>query len=79
MKKIKKINKDKILRGIWIVLFTIMIVLIFNVSPRITEAIQNAAKYIAEVESNFITRIVELILSVSLVGAVALSKKESEK
>ena len=75
MKKIKneKVNNlgKKIGKYIKIGLFISMLIFIFIVSPRITQVIQDGAKFIYEVDSNYITRIVELILSVSLVMTVA--------
>lgn len=71
MKKIKNEKITKIGKYLGIGLFILMLILIFNVSPRITQVIQNGAKYISEMDDNFITRIVELILSVSLVMSVA--------
>ena len=80
MKKIKKIDinkekKDKIIKSILIAIFCITLLLIHLVSPKITEAIQNMAKYIAEIDSNYITRIVELILGASIALSVVINKK----
>ena len=77
MKKLK-LNIKKISKFIGIILFLAMLILIYIVSPRITAVIQDMAKYIYEVDSNYITRVVELILSVSLVLSI-VAKKESTK
>lgn len=69
-------RKKKIIKTITTILFIGLIILIYLVSPKITEIIQNCAKYIAEVDSNYITRIVELILAISLIGTTVLTKKK---
>lgn len=48
---------------------------IYLLSPRITENIQLMAKYLYEMESTYITRVVELILSVTGVIAYFLGKE----
>lgn len=58
--------KNKILKYIKIILFITMIVLIYLVSPKITISIQNTAKFIYELEETYITRIVELLLTVTI-------------
>ncbi|MBR3697557.1 MAG: hypothetical protein IKM97_04795 [Clostridia bacterium] len=68
--------KGKVLKYIGIVLFVTMMVLIYLVSPKITAEIQNIAKFIYEIDSNYITRIVELILAVSLILTVFMTKKK---
>lgn len=74
MKKIK-LNIKKILKYLGIISFMAMLVLIYFVSPRITVAIQNMAKYIYELDSNYITRVVELILAVTLIIAINTTNK----
>lgn len=68
-----------LLKTIWklfpTILFVMIIVMIYFVSPRVTIAIQNGAKFIYELDGIYITRIVELILAVTLIGAVSLTKK----
>lgn len=71
-KEVKELGV-KIGKGISIILFISMIILIFIVSPKITNVIQNMAKYLYELESTYITRVVELILGVSLPTAVLLT------
>lgn len=71
-KEIKEIG-NKIGRIISVLLFILMIILIFIVSPKITNVIQNTAKYLYELDSNYITRVVELILGVSLPTAALLT------
>ena len=66
-----KINFEAILKLIKVILFISMLILIYMVSPRITNAIQNGAKYLYELEGTYITRVVELILSISFTIAVA--------
>lgn len=67
-------NKN-ILKYIKIVLFTVMLVLIYLVSPKITTSIQNGAKFIYELDSNYITRVVELVLAVTLIIAINTTNK----
>lgn len=62
---IKKLGKY-----ISILLFVIMLVLIYILSPRITQIIQDMAKYLYELDSTYITRVVELLLSASMILAV---------
>ena len=80
--KIKKINLDvngkKIIGVIKYVLIVVMIILIYVISPKITGVIQNMAKYLYELDSVYITRVVELILAVSLVLPSLLNKKEEK-
>ena len=52
------VTVPRVTKFIKLALFIGMLILIFVVSPRITTAIQNGAKYISEVDCNFITRIV---------------------
>lgn len=78
MKKLK-LNIKKISKIIGFILFIAMLILIYIVSPRITVVIQNMAKYIYEVDSNYITRVVELLLSVSLVLGVATTRESIKK
>lgn len=72
------VNVKKISRMISFVLFFGMLILIYIISPRITTVIQNMAKYIYEIDPNYITRVVELILAVSLITA-AFFGKENKK
>lgn len=65
----------KILKYVKIILFIVMLVLIYLVSPRITVSIQNTAKFIYELDSNYITRVVELILAVTLIIAINTNNK----
>ena len=69
-----KLNMKKISRTFAIVLFFGMLILIYMVSPRITTVIQNMAKFIYEIDPNYITRVVELILAVSLIAAAFMGK-----
>lgn len=62
---------SKIMKWVKIILFIAMIILIFVISPRITQVIQDTANYIYNLDSNLITRIVELALSVVLVFTVS--------
>lgn len=68
--KVRKIGKV-----ISYLLFMLMIVLIFIISPKITNVIQNMAKYLYELDSVYITRVVELILAVTLPTAILINKK----
>ena len=72
-------NREKIIRGIKIVLFISMLILIYLVSPKITEVIKNGAKYLYELEGSYITRVVELMLSISFVVAAFTTKKKKKK
>jgi predicted PurR-regulated permease PerM len=74
-KEVKEIA-NKIKRAISIILFITMIILIFIVSPKITNVIQNTAKYLYELDSTYITRIVELILGVTLPIAIFTAKSK---
>jgi len=68
-------SKIKIIK---IILFIVMLGLIYIVSPKITYLIQEVAKYIYDLDSNYITRIVELVLAVSL-SVIVMKKNNSEK
>lgn len=70
--------KGKILKYIAMILFIVMLVLIYIVSPRITQVIQNIAKYLYNIESDYITRVVQLILSVSFAMAVVTTFKKDK-
>lgn len=72
-------NREKIIRGIKIVLFISMLILIYLVSPKITEVIKNGAKYLYELEGSYITRVVELILSISFVVAAFTTPAQKKK
>lgn len=69
-----KLNMKKISRTFAIILFFGMLILIYMVSPRITTVIQNMAKFIYEIDPNYITRVIELILAVSLIAAAFMGK-----
>lgn len=58
-----------------IILLAVAIILIFIASPRITMAIQNGAKFIYELDAVLITRIVEMVLAVTIIGASTSFKK----
>lgn len=68
---IKKLGKY-----ISILLFVTMLVLIYMLSPRITQIIQDLAKYLYELDSTYITRVVELLLSTSMILAVLAFKNK---
>lgn len=74
-KEVKELGV-KIGKGISIILFISMIILIFIVSPKITNVIQNMAKYLYELDSTYITRVVELILAITLPTAILTAKKK---
>lgn len=65
----------KILKYVKIILFIVMLVLIYLVSPRITASIQNTAKFIYELEEIYIIRIVELLLTVTIFTTLYVTKK----
>ena len=69
------INVKKVSRTISFVLFFGMLILIYMISPRITTVIQDMAKYIYEIDPNYITRVVELILAVSLIITAFIGKE----
>ena len=78
MKK-PNLNKEKIkkfLNGVKIVLIILMLVLIYLVSPKITSLIKDMAKFIVEIDGVYITRIIELVLSVTSVTSIFIAKKE---
>lgn len=70
--------KGKILKYIAMILFIVMLVLIYIVSPRITQVIQDLARYLYDMESDYITRVVQLILSVSFAMAVVTTFKKDK-
>lgn len=72
-------NREKIIKGVKIILFVSMLILIYLVSPRITEAIKNGAKYLYELDGNYITRVVELGLSITFVVAVFTNPAQKKK
>ena len=72
----KKLNKVK--RIIITLLFMLMLVLIYIVSPRITDSIQNGAKFIYEMDSSIITRVAELLLAISLSLSALFTKNDSK-
>lgn len=72
-------NREKIIRGIKLILFISMLVLIYFVSPKITDVIKNGAKYLYELDGNYITRVVELGLSISFVIAVLTNPVQKKK
>lgn len=73
MKTNERTNKETKGKGNKVGLFISMIVIlliiigIFIISPRITNVIQNIALYLYELDANYITRVIELTLSISLV------------
>ena len=67
-----KKNFRKIVRILGLVLFITMIVMIFEVSPRIAQAILDADKAL-------ITRIIEILLSTALVLTVTLPMNKKSK
>ena len=81
MRKIEmkyKVNLSKIGKFIGLILFILMLILIYIISPKITQIIQDIAKYLYEIEAVQITRVVELILSISFIIA-AFSAKNDKK
>lgn len=80
MKKLN-VNKEKVnkvLGVIKLILFVVMLLLIYIVSPKITGVIQNMAKYLYEIESVEITRVVELILSITFIIAIFTTKSDKK-
>ena len=78
---IKKPNIEgkKILSLIKFILIITMLVFIYILSPKITSNIQAMAKFIYELDSTYITRVVELVLAVSLVLPSVISNNKEEK
>lgn len=78
--KVKELKGKEIIKKlgkyISILLFVIMLVLIYILSPRITQVIQDLAKYLYELDSTYITRVVELLLSTSMILAVLAFKNK---
>lgn len=76
-----KINIEgkKILKFIKFILLIVMLVLIYILSPKITNNIQAMAEYLYKLDSVYITRVVELILTASSVLALAVFKNKEEK
>lgn len=83
MKKLKDEDLRKIKRKlnkyIKTILFITMLVLIYILSPRITNAIQAFAKFIYELDSSNITRVVELVLAISFSLAVVINKDNKKE
>ena len=67
-----KINFKKVVKVIGLILFIGMLVMIFEVSPRIAQAILDADKAL-------ITRIIEILLSTALVLTVTLPMNKKSK
>lgn len=67
-----KKNFKKVVKIIGLVLFIGMLVVIFEVSPRIAQAILDADKMI-------ITRVIEIVLSTSLVLLVTVPMNKKSK
>lgn len=76
--KNRRIEKKNIIKYVKYILFIIMLVLIYIISPKITDYIQLVAKYLYDIESSYITRVVELILAVSLILAAKITYKEDK-
>lgn len=64
-------NGKKIIRIIGIALFITMLVMIFEVSPRM-------AKFILMIDEVVMTRVIEIILCTTLVLAVTFAKTEKK-
>lgn len=64
-------NAKKIIRILGITLFITMLVMIFEVSPRI-------AKFILMVDEVVMTRVIEIMLCTTLVLAVTFAKTEKK-
>ena len=83
MKKLKfkkpNIEGKKILKFIKFILIVIMLILIYILSPKITSNIQAMAEYLYKLDSVYITRVVELILTASSVLALVVFKNKEEK
>ena len=79
--KIKKPNIEgkKILSLIKFILIIAMLVFIYILSPKITSNIQAMAEYLYKLEPTYITRVVELVLAVSLVLPSVISNNKEEK
>ena len=79
--KIKKPNIEgkKILNMIKFILLVVMLVLIYILSPKITNSIQAMAEYLYKLDSVYITRVVELVLAVSLVLPSVIINNKEEK
>lgn len=74
-----KLNGKKIMGVIKYILIIAMIIFIYIISPKITEVIQNMARYLYEIDDTYITRVVELVLAVSLVLPSILIKDNKEE
>lgn len=75
---IKK-QSNKIKQIIYICLLLLMIWFVYQISPRITQIIQDWAHYIYELDSVYITRFVEILLVVSFIAPFGISNKGGEK
>lgn len=74
--KINIIGNKKILNFIEFILIIVMLVLVYILSPKITSNIQYMAKYLYELDSTYITRVVELLLSTSMILVVLAFKNK---
>ena len=64
MRKLENNKTKKVSKIIKLILFISMLVLIYLVSPRLTNLIQNCARWIFELDNNYITRFIEILLLV---------------
>lgn len=66
-----KFNAKKIIRTVGIILFITMLIMIFEVSPRI-------AKFILMIDEIVLTRVIEIALCTTLVLAITFAKTEKK-
>lgn len=71
-----KINKKTILKIIKYLLFLTALILIYLVSPKIANYIQYVADCICKIDTTYITRAIELILTSSFLLAIKETKLE---
>ena len=76
--KIKKIENKIAIKYIKYILFIIALILIYLLSPKITAYIQFISKFLYDLESSYITRVVELILAANLIFVAKSTDKEEK-
>lgn len=78
--KVKLENRQlyKLKQIIIIGLILLMMWFIYQISPRITQIIQDMAKYLYELDSIYITRFIEIFLVVSFIMPFSINKNEKE-
>lgn len=72
------VGGKKLLNLVKLALIIAMLILIYTLSPKITSNIQAMAKWLYELDSTYITRVVELIICTACVLAILEFKCNKE-